>query len=334
VIAHGAFVNGRTEKIEAKLGFASQEGGKSPLKNAAFATTLQCMLEDRNYMRRRRFESWGSATVLLIILNVVAFIVQCAKYGYPPNPRPGDYFALSVDGLQHGYVWQLVTFQFMHGGVLHLLLNCLAIFMFGREVEQTLGRRRYFVLYFASGIIGGLFQAACGLLFDGHFAAPVVGASAGAFGLIAAFATLFPERSLVLLVFYIIPVTMRAKFLLLFSALLAVFGIIFPVDNIANGAHLGGMLTGMVFIRFASRWQWSSFQRRREQPKRLVKVPILKAGSWARPGDSVQEELGPEEFLAKEVDPILDKISAYGIQSLTERERRILETARTRMGKR
>jgi len=285
-------------------------------------------------MRRPSFETWRSATMLLVILNVLAFAVQCAKYGYRLNPLPGDYFALSVEGLRRGYLWQLVTFQFMHGGLVHLLLNCLAIFMFGREVEQALGRKRYFALYFSSGIIGGLLQTACGLLFDGRFAAPVVGASAGAFGLIAAFATLFPERSLMLLVFFVIPVTMRAKFLLLFSALLAIFGILFPMDNIANAAHLGGMLTGMFFIRFASRWPWSGFQRRRDPPKRLVKVPILKAGSWGRSGGPDREELAPEEFLAKEVDPILDKISAYGIQSLTERERRILEAAREKMGKR
>src|SRR5215472_13501189 len=194
------------------------------------------MLEDRSYMRRRSFETWASATMLLVILNIGVFILQCAHYGYPPNPLPGDYFALSLEGLRKGYVWQVITFQFMHGGLAHVLLNCLAIFMFGREVEQALGRKGFFALYFGSGIIGGLLQIAAGLLFGGRFAAPVVGASAGGFGLIAAFATLFPERSLVLLVFYIIPVTMRAKFLLLFSALLAVFGLIFPFDNIANAA--------------------------------------------------------------------------------------------------
>jgi len=58
--------------------------------------------------------------------------------------------------LSHGYVWQLLTFQFMHGNFLHLLLNCWAIFMFGREVEQALGRKSFLTLYLSSGVIGGL----------------------------------------------------------------------------------------------------------------------------------------------------------------------------------
>jgi hypothetical protein len=116
--------------------------------------------------------------------------------------------------------------------------------------------------------------------------------------------------------------------------LLAVFGLLFAVGNIAHAAHLGGMLTGIAFVRLASRWQWPNFHRRREPAKRLVKVPLLKAGAWAGQGDSAPDALPPDEFLAKEVDPILDKISAYGIQSLTERERRILEIARNKMSKR
>ena len=146
--------------------------------------------------------------------------------------RPIDYFALSVDGLRHGFVWQLLTYQFMHGGWLHLLLNCWAIYVFGREVEGTLGWKRFLTLYFSSGVIGGLFQALAGVLLGGAFAAPVVGASAGAFGLVAAFATLYPERPLMLLLFFIIPVSMRAKFLLLFSALLTVFG-----HHLPDGQH-------------------------------------------------------------------------------------------------
>ena len=163
---------------------------------------------------------------------------------------------MSVEGLRHGFVWQLLTYQFMHGGWLHLLLNCWAIYVFGREVEETLGRNSFLTLYFTSGVIGGLFQALAGVLLGGAFAAPVVGASAGAFGLVAAFAMLYPERPLMLLLFFIIPVSMRAKFLLLFSALLAVFGIVFPMDNIAHAAHLGGMLTGIVFVRYAIHWHW------------------------------------------------------------------------------
>jgi len=303
------------------------------------------MLEDRQYMRQPSFRSPWSATVVLLVLNVAAFIAQNVLYRFSTFPVNG-WLALSVEGLRHGFVWQLLTYQFMHGGWLHLLLNCWAIYMFGREVEETLGRKSFWALYFASGVVGGLFQALAGVLLGGAFAAPVVGASAGAFGLVAAFAVLYPERPLTLLLLFIIPVNLRAKFLLLFSALLAVFGILFPMDNIAHAAHLGGMLTGIVFVRYAIHWQWHWPQR--QGPQRRPLRPLIRIPRRNSAGESLYQvftsedppheepsaDLPPEEFVSREVDPILDKISAHGIQSLTARERRILETAREKMARR
>jgi membrane associated rhomboid family serine protease len=284
-------------------------------------------------MRRPAFRGAWSATVALLVVNVVAFILQNVLERFFNLPIY-DWFALSVAGLRHGFAWQLLTYQLMHGGWLHLLLNCWAIYVFGRAVEETLGRNSFLTLYFTSGVIGGLFQALAGVLLDGRFAAPVVGASAGAFGLVAAFAMLYPERPLMLLLFFIIPVNMRAKFLLLFSALLTVFGIVFPMDNIAHAAHLGGMVTGIVFVRYVIywNWHWPRLRRTRPQPLRpLVKAPLRGSAQWGQDTARGEEDMPPEEFLSKAVDPILDKISAHGIQSLTERERRILETAREKM---
>jgi len=287
-------------------------------------------------MRRPTFRLHWSATLVLLVVNVVAFIVQSVIERFSNVPT-NDWFALSVDGLRHGFVWQLLTYQFMHAGWLHLLLNCWMIYVFGREVEETLGRNSFLALYFASGVIGGLFQALVGVLLGGAFALPVVGASAGASGLLAAFATLYPERPLMLLLFFIIPVSMRAKFLLLFGGLVTVFGLVFPTGNIAHAAHLGGMLTGIVFIRYAIywTWQWPRLRRTRSQPLRsLVKAPHGNGATWSQTQARAEEDLPPDEFLSKAVDPILEKISAHGIQSLTERERRILETAREKMGRR
>jgi membrane associated rhomboid family serine protease len=305
------------------------------------------MLEDRYYMRQSSFDSRRSATMMLLIVNVVAFVVECVRYGYPPHFPPGDYLALSWLGLKHGYLWQLLSFQFLHAGLMHLLVNCWAIYVFGREVEMALGAKRFVILYFGSGIIGGLFQAVAGSLGEvfptsawaAFFAAPTVGASAGALGLVAAFATLFPERALTLLLFFIIPVTMRAKFLLLFSGLFTVFGLLFPgsTGNAADAAHLGGLLTGIFYIRYAIHWNfhWPTLRRGRGQPpRRLVKVSATTPAKWGRTKSASDTEMAAGDFLSREVDPILDKISAHGIQSLTERERRILEAARERMGKR
>jgi len=295
------------------------------------------MLEDRHYLRQPWLRSSGAMTVALLVVNVTAFVLQNLVYRFTHFPLDG-WFALSVAGLRQGFVWQLLTYQFMHGGWLHLLLNGWAIYVFGRAIEETLGGRSFLTLYFASGVAGGLFQALFGVLLHGVFAAPVVGASAGAFGLVAAFATLYPERTLTLLLFFVLPLNLRAKYLLLFSALLAVFGILVPTDNIAHAAHLGGMVMGLVYVRYAihGQWRWPRLRRPGAPPVRLLarpRRPYPPEARPARPADS-DEDLPPAEFLSQAVDPILDKISAHGIQSLTERERRILETARAKMARR
>jgi hypothetical protein len=199
-------------------------------------------------------------------------------------------------------------------------------------------------LYFSSGVLGGLLQVAAGAVasqlpasdWTRHFMGPTVGASAGVYGLVAAYATLYPDRLLTLLLFFFIPVTMRAKFLLLAEAVLAVLGILSPGSRMADAAHLGGMLTGLLFIRYALEWNWNwpRWPRRHPRVRRLPRAEAVASSFW-KPGKTRgDEDLPPEEFLSREVDPILDKISAQGIQSLTARERRILEAAREKMAKR
>ncbi|MGD0251781.1 MAG: rhomboid family intramembrane serine protease [Verrucomicrobiota bacterium] len=303
------------------------------------------MLEDRDYMRQPAYRDRPlvpqmSFTIGLLIVNALVFLVECALSTNPLRLAPDNsffynYFALSVEGLKHGYVWQLLTYQFMHAGVLHILLNGWAIYVFGHAIEQTLGGKKFLTLFLTSGVIGGLFQTLAALPWPGYFGGPVVGASAGAFGLVAAFAVLFPERELTLLLFFIIPVRLTAKALLIFSAVLAGVGIFFPATHIANAAHLGGMLTGVVFIRQFIQgrwWQWK-FPARRAAPRELVNVRTAKSGSWRSSAGKLDEEESTDDFVKSEVDPILDKISVHGIQSLTERERKILEKARARMAK-
>ena len=296
---------------------------------------LPDMLENRDYMRAASFEPRRSVTVTLLIINVVAFILQNVATFYAPSLPVGKYLALSKAGLSNGYVWQLLSFQFLHGGVLHLLLNCWALYVFGRAVEDAVGRRSFLLLYFSSGVLGGLCQMVGALLWSSHLGGAVVGASAGVFGLVAAYATLYPERQLTLLLFFVLPISLRAKFLLLFSALMAVFGIVFPDGQVAHAAHLGGMLMGIAYVRQIIHWQWSwlSFRRppRRPPPRELVKVMASKWPGARKASPGASDPISTEEFLSREVDPILDKINAHGIQSLTERERKILETATKRI---
>ena len=298
------------------------------------------MLDDRYYMRRAPFEWRRSAVLTLIIINVAVFLIQSALDQFKPAWAAAyyNYGALDLQGLRHGFVWQLLTYQFMHAGILHLVFNCFAIYVFGLEVENVLGKKTFLALYFTSGVIGGLLQVSAALISFERFGGPVVGASAAGFGLLAAYAMLFPDR--ILLLFFVLP--LKAKYLLLLGAAIAVAGILFPQTNTgavhyADVAHLGGMLAGVLFIRYAIHWnwQWPRFSRqRKESPRKLVRVSSGSSALWGRAKSVPADELPADEFLSREVDPILDKISAHGIQSLTDRERRILEAAREKMGKR
>jgi membrane associated rhomboid family serine protease len=292
------------------------------------------MLEDRDYMRQpARWEPRLSLTVWLLILNVACFAVEwLALFA---SPKSGyfiqNYLALGLDGLRHGFVWQLLTFQFLHAGMLHLLFNCLAIFFFGRSVETIVGGGRFLVLYFCSGIVGGLVQMLFALALPQYFGGSVVGASAGASGLVAAFAVLNWREHFTLLI-YFIPATMTGRTLFWVSVALAMVGILTPGSGIANAAHLGGILAGFFYVRqiVQGRWPRFEFPPRRREPRELAAAGKgKKFNGFATNGDG--REFSTDEFLQTEVDPILEKISAKGLQSLTARERQILETAREKI---
>jgi membrane associated rhomboid family serine protease len=294
------------------------------------------MLEDRDYMRQPAYhEQRVSFTVALLIVNAVVFLVQLAAPNFPHGPEiEYNYFALSLAGLKQGFVWQLLTFQFMHAGWMHIIFNSLAIYFFGRPVEIALGRRHFLTLYLLSGVTGGLVQMLFASLIPQYFDGAVVGASAGASGLVAAFAILHWTERFTLLI-YFIPVSMTGKILLAVSIGLAFVGMLTPNSGIANAAHLGGILTGGFYVRLFIQGQWPGwkFPARRAAPRELAAKRAGKSSFWHSTTSPSDEDLSTDEFLKSEVDPILEKISAHGIHSLTAREREILEKARSRMAK-
>jgi membrane associated rhomboid family serine protease len=230
---------------------------------------LNGMSSEHDYRARPRCP----VTFALLVVNVIIWLLESWAYRSHSSFPVEDYFALSLDGLRHGRIWQLLTFQFMHDvhGPWHLLLNSWAIYVFGRVVEMTMGKRRMLELYLLSGVVGGLVQMLGTWVFPGFFGdAGVVGASAGAFGLVAAFAVLYPRQELNLLLFFILPVRLRATTLLWLSVAIGVFGLILPWlkdhsllpldildgvvgDNVAHAAHLGGIMTGYLLARQLAR---------------------------------------------------------------------------------
>jgi len=273
-----------------------------------------------------------SFTVALLIVNAAVFLVQLAASNSSGGEEiEGRYFALSLAGLEQGFVWQLLTFQFMHAGWMHIIFNSLAIYFFGRPVEEALGRRHFLTLYLSAGIIGGLVQMLFARLLPQYFDIPVVGASAGASGLVAAFAILHWDERFSLLI-YFIPVNMTGKTLLAVSIGLAFLGILTPNSGIANAAHLGGILTGAYYVRLFVQGQWPRWKSSRHPaPRKLVASRSGNGSFWRSATGKPDEDLPAADFLSSEVDPILDKISAHGIHSLTAREREILEKAGKKM---
>lgn len=322
-------------------------------KTAAGRYALRTMLYDRQYMREEPYRTRWALSTILVLANVAVFALELLARLYPEGALNlvMGYLPLHPADLARGWVWQLVTFQFLHAGPFHLLINCAMLYMFGRGLEHTLGPRRFLALYFVSGVCGGLLQAACSWSFPRHFGAgATVGASAGVFGLIAAFAALNRETRITTLLAFIIPISMKAKYLLIVEAVIAVLGMLERQSGVAHAAHLGGMLAALAFLQADRYWYRLSLPRRgprlaappepelviasRYRARREDPSTSTTAGSPPAPPAPPAPPTPPADFISREVDPILEKISAHGIQSLTERERRILEQARARITRR
>ncbi|HYG24664.1 MAG TPA: rhomboid family intramembrane serine protease [Verrucomicrobiae bacterium] len=300
-------------------------------------------LADRYYMRQSSGGLNWSATTTLLVVNWIIFLLQVTAL----PPRWAYYLYLSPEGLAHGFVWQLLTFQFLHdpNNWLHIIFNSLGLFFIGRAVESMLGTRRFTHLYLLSGIAGGLLQMLLGVFVPSRFGGLVAGASAGLSGLIATFAMMnWSNRFTMFLYFF--PVPMTGRILLWISLGFAIFGLVMPSGNVAHAAHLGGLLLGVIWVKVGwhldyvvppwERWiaglSRLSPWNRRERKRQLVRAAIIRNPNWTAM-KNISAEIPEEEFISKEVDPILDKISAHGIQSLTDRERAILERARNKMAK-
>ena len=287
------------------------------------------MLADRPYMRSNYPRFNWSVTVVLIAVNVAVFFLQIAS-SPQWSERILEYGALSLPGVRSGFLWQFLTFQFLHGGTWHLALNAFTLYMFGRPLEDTLGKRSFLTMYLASGVAGGLLQILLALIWP-HLGELMVGASAGISGVVGAFALLRPD--LTFLIAFILPI--RARYFLWLIVAVSALCLVFNwMPGVAHGAHLGGTLFGVAYLRwlrgsdFISFWhRWKP--RRRSRP--IVKVRFPKGSSSWEPESTPARRLDDGDFISKEVDPILDKIRAHGIQSLTQSERDILEKARARM---
>jgi membrane associated rhomboid family serine protease len=151
--------------------------------------------------------------------------------------------------------WQIITCAFMHGGVAHIVLNMYGLWSFGRVVERTLGSPRFLLLYFASVLVSGFVQLAYVTATADTEVVPTVGASGGVLGVVLAFALLYPQSRVLLL---IPPIPMKAWIMVIvFAVVELVTGVTGTLQGIAHFAHLGGMLGALaVMLSLRRRVRW------------------------------------------------------------------------------
>jgi membrane associated rhomboid family serine protease len=237
---------------------------------------------------------------LLLIINLAVFLVSISV---EPLGRVIN-FTFRIDPKTLGralQIWRLITYQFLHGDVLHILFNMLGLYFLGPSLERHWGGRKFVIFYLLCGVAGGLFYL---LLVAVKFLSPLpmVGASGAILGMLAACAILFPQF-VVFILFFPVPIRLAA---VIFTFIFFVF-VVTKGDNAGgHAAHLAGMAAGAGYVLSGS-WRQG------------IKLK-LKKGAW-------QKKVQSEEELQIELDRILEKIHQSGIHSLTSREKKILKKA-------
>lgn len=200
-----------------------------------------------------------------------------------------------------GWLWQPFTYILIHAGFWHFFFNAFMLWFLGPALEPALGSRKYLVFFIFCGAASGLFTA----LVSPHSAVPVVGASGAIYGLLYAFAALYPDQ--IVYMYFFFPMTAR-QFVLFLAGISLALSFTAPGSGVANFTHLSGLIAGWLYFR-APEWL-ARFKVRGERA----------AGGAAE---------GPAD---DKVDAILDKVSRKGQDSLSSRERTVLDEYARRKG--
>ena len=255
------------------------------------------------------------AVKTIIIICVVVFVLQTLSAHAAARGGPDlmmTLFALSPYAvIKRLFVWQIFTHVWLHGGVGHLFLNMLVLWMMGHAVEARMGRRWFSIFYVSCGLAGGLCALGADVLFNWGLnpATVIVGASGAIYGVLAAFALMYPD-ALILFMFFI-PVRARTAAYIL-AGVQVLYAMQFGVGAVA---HLGGMLAGYVILKG-------------EDPLRYFSTRFRSWRPFSLGGRAPRRRTGlADEALEAELDRVLDKIHREGIATLTPREKEILRRA-------
>jgi len=188
----------------------------------------------------------------ILIANGLFFLLQgifpgVVEHWFALWPIQVPEYLVLNKGYNHFYLWQIISYGFLHGSMMHIFFNMLCLVMFGRELEQEWGAQRFLVFYMLC-VLGA---AATNLAYSAsvHSYYPTLGASGGTFGILLAYGMRFPNREIMLL---FPPIPMKARtFVIMYGTMELFLGASrMPGDNIAHFAHLGGLLTGIIILMY------------------------------------------------------------------------------------
>lgn len=288
------------------------------------------MFNDRPYAHSS-FRRQSDTPVLkgLLISIFAIFVIQNVLNTWFGLPIIENLFSLSETNLRYGFVWTLATYSFLHGDLFHLLINMLIIFFIGKGLEETIGSRRFGYAYLTAVVAGGALWLLTNMI--GAHAPILIGASAGALGILILYCTLDPEDSITFLFMFVIPITMQRKWLAyglvgfeLVSFLLYESS---GQSSIAYSAHLGGMGAGYLWGRKIrdGYFLWQGKAPKITPPKWLQRKNKQKLSKSMH---DFKINITQNKNLQGEVDRILDKINDQGFGALSAEERKILDKAR------
>lgn len=232
---------------------------------------------------------------------------------------------LSLSGLNfiQGKVWTLVTYSFLHGNFFHLFFNALALYFVGQFLLlHELNEKRFLLIYFSGVLLGGFFW----LLL--HLRTPfvLVGASAGIASILMYFCHAYPEKSLTLLLFFVVPINFKAKWIGYFLWWYEIFHCLFyeltHLSQVASSAHLGGMIAGVVFFK------WHQHEEQRITQQSNDKRQPFKGRYHVYIGEDKDKDSTHEMNATKNIFALLKKIHEKGIGSLSAEERKVFERYR------
>lgn len=219
----------------------------------------------------------------LLISNVAIFLIGFFA-GLLRLDRPLGLLALiPVEVVKNFFIWQLVTYLFLHGSIGHILWNMLALWMFGADIEGVWGTRRFLQFYFFCGIGAGICVVLANFLLPwGNPVVPTIGSSGAIYGILMAYAMLYPDRTI--LFGFLIPI--KVKYFVLIIGAIAFLSSFQANSGVSEFAHLGGLLFGYLFMKaprmqfdpaLSMRRQFREWQLRRA--RRKFQVYLRKQGS-------------------------------------------------------